>query len=107
MRASYFLMPLLALPACETAAPQQANPASPAAAFVVPMDPGTIQCALLNNPSALAAASEWAMGRARAAALSGRVAGVPDQATVNSDLTNYCSENPNDAVRSAVSQIGL
>ncbi|MCF2870251.1 hypothetical protein L0664_04155 [Octadecabacter sp. G9-8] len=107
MRALFLILPLMALPACEMAAPQQAVPAAADVAVPIPMDPGTMQCALLSNSNALAAASDWAMGRARAAALSGRIAGVPDQATVTSNLARYCSANGNDTVRSAAAQIGF
>lgn len=107
MRVKLLILPLLALPACDAAAPQQAVPAQPASAFSVPMDPGTIQCRSLSNTNALAAASQWAMGRARAAALAGRIASAPDESTVSSNLANYCSANQSDTVRSAVSGIGL
>jgi hypothetical protein len=71
------------------------------------MDPGTLQCSALSNSNALAAATDWSMGRARAAALSGRISGVPDQASITSNIASYCRTNPNDNLRTAVMQIGF
>ena len=107
MRTIFLALPVLALHACApapTAAPEGAASAAP---FAVPMDPGGISCAHLSNPQALAAASEWAMGQARAAVLAGRIAAVPAAQDVASGLAAYCSGNRGDTVRRAVAQIGL
>lgn len=107
MRALFLILPLAALPACAVAPQQQSAPAAADVAINIPMDPGTMQCALLSNSNALTAASDWTMGRARAAALSGRVATVPDQSVVTSNLANYCSANQSDTVRGAANQLGF
>jgi hypothetical protein len=39
--------------------------------------------------------------------LSGRVAAVPDAATLSNNLARYCSANGSDTVRVAASQLGL
>jgi len=61
----------------------------------------------LSNPVALAAATDWTMGQARAAALAGRIGGVPDAATVSSGLAGYCNANGGDSVRTAAAQLGI
>jgi hypothetical protein len=110
MRLFLLMLPIAALGACGTPAPQSetsisAVPAS--AVFDLPMDPGLIQCDRLTNPAALSAASNWALGQARAGGLSGRVAAVPDAATLSNNLAQYCSANGGDTVRIAASQLGL
>jgi hypothetical protein len=110
MRLFLLMLPIAALSACGTPAPQSETPISavPASAvFDLPMDPGLIQCDRLTNPAALSAASNWALGQARAGGLSGRVAAVPDAATLSNNLARYCSANGGDTVRVAVAQLGL
>jgi len=107
MRALLFTLPFIALSACGTPAQQQTASASVDTVIDIPMDPGTLRCTLLGNSNAQTAATDWVMGRARAAALSGRIANVPDQAGVASNLATYCRANPNATVRDASAQIGF
>lgn len=107
MRSIYMTLPFVVLAACATPnAPQQNGETAVAAPFNVPMDPGLIQCGQLSNPSALAAATDWTMGQARAAALSGRVGGVPSAADISVNIASYCRANQNQSVRSAASALG-
>ena len=104
MRLFLLMLPIAALGACGTPAPQSETPISavPASAvFDLPIDPGQIQCDRLTNPAALSAASNWALGQARAGGLSGRVAAVPDAATLSNNLGRYCSPDGSDTVRIA------
>jgi hypothetical protein len=106
MRLFLLIVPMAALGACGAPAPQSETPISavPASAvFDLPMDPGQIQCDRLTNPAALSGASNWAFGQARAGTLSGRVAAVPDAATLSNNLARYCSPNGSDTVRIAAS----
>ena len=108
MRRFQFVLPIVALSGCISPAPQT-NDAMPVAAapFDVPMDPGLIRCSALSNPNALSAATEWALGQARAAALAGRIGGVPDAGAVSSGLAAFCAANSSANVRSAAAQIGV
>ena len=107
MRMTMLILPLLALPACAVQAPQAAAPVTAAAPFSVPMDPGTISCAALSNPAAVDAATDWAMGRARAALLAGRISSLPDTLSLGSSLATFCRENSASTVRDAAAQLGL
>lgn len=110
MRLTLLAIPALVLGAC-TAMPQQAATPSastaPIAAFETPMDPGLIGCSDLTNPNALAAATQWTIGQARAGVLAGRVANIPEQGALAQSFTTYCSENPNSTVRMAALQWGF
>ncbi|AKS45699.1 hypothetical protein SAMN05444287_0797 [Octadecabacter temperatus] len=110
MRLTLLVIPAFALGAC-TAVPQQtvsttASP-EPIAAFEVPMDPGLIRCSSLTNPNALAAATQWTIGQARAGVLAGRVAELPNEGNLAQTFTAYCAENPNNTVRAAAVHWGL
>lgn len=104
-----FTIPLLALAACTGPVGPDAipDPQANALPFDVPMDPGSISCAQLSNPSALAAATEWATGQARAAALAGRSEAVPPSNVLSQNLGIYCSANRSDTVRTATREIGF
>jgi len=107
MRALLFILPIAALPACETTAPQSAAmPLEAPAPITIPMDPGTLSCTSLQNPTAMLAASDWTLGRARAAALSGRIQAIPDPALIGSNLVDFCIANPSGTVRAAAQQSG-
>jgi len=106
MRFLFATLPLVALGACVSSAPQAVTQTAAAAPFVVPMDPGSIRCEQLTNPVALAAATDWAMGQARADLLSGKIATLPEAATVAGRLTSYCTSNSAATLRSAVAQLG-
>jgi hypothetical protein len=107
MRSFLFLLPIAALCGCAPPAPQSGAAAPVAAPFDVPMDPGLIRCGALNNPLALSAATDWALGQARAAALAGRITGVPDAPSLSNSLATYCSANGGDSVRTAAAQLGI
>lgn len=103
-------VPLIGLAACGAPALGPQTPTDAAAVtapFDVPMDPGLIRCAQISNPAALAAATDWAMGQARAGLLSGRTASLPDAADLSSNLASYCSANRGDTIRAATAQIGI
>lgn len=112
MRAHFLTRPALALPlivlaACGAPALQSSGGAPEAAApFTMPMDPGLIRCEQLSNPTALEAATQWALGRARAAALAGTIAGIPDTATLSGNLAAYCRSNRGETIRTATAQLG-
>ena len=109
MRLILLLAPLT-LAACAAPAPL-AVPAGAAqvaaAGFDVPMDPGAIRCQSLGNPTALAAATEWSMGQARAGVLSGRTATLPEASSLSSNLARYCDANRQATVRAAAAQLGV
>jgi len=81
--------------------------ASPAAPFVVPMDPGQISCANLSNQSALNEATAWTMGRARAAVLAGRRAQTPSEPELAQSLITFCNRNSGANLSSAATQLGV
>lgn len=97
------------LVACGATAPAPAptNGAATAGPFVVPMDPGQITCGAVANPTALTSATFWAMGRARAAVLAGRLAAEPSEADVSQSIASYCAANPAATVRDAAVQLGV
>jgi len=112
MRLFLLTLPIVSLSACattdfrpqpsiQTSAPVVAGP------FIVPIDPGTIRCANLSNPTALTAATDWALGKARGAALAGTLGAVPDTSVLSGNLASHCSANPNDTVRGAAQQFGI
>ena len=107
MRRFLVLLPIVALGGCVSPAPQDNEAAPVAAPFDVPMDPGLIRCSALTNPVALNAATDWTLGQARAAALSGRINGVPDAASLSNSLASYCRSNSGSTVRSAAAQLGI
>lgn len=94
-------------PAPQPDSAQPDNPQAIAAAFQMPMDPSLISCGALINVNALNAATEWTMGRARAAVLSGQSATVPDASTISADLTRFCRNNPSATIGAAGPLIGL
>jgi len=119
MRRILMILPLAMLAACTTPPSQSgiqnnaAQTGAPGASvqtttiFTVPMDPGLIPCAALNNPTALNVATEWTMGQARAAALTGRIATTPDTTSVASNLTSFCTANRDETIRAAAKQLGF
>lgn len=106
MRLPIAILPIAALGACVSPAPQAVTQTAAAAQFVVPMDPGSIRCQQLANPAALAAATDWAMGQARADLLSGKIATLPETATVSGRLTSFCNSNSGATLRNAAAQLG-
>lgn len=108
MRLTLMIVPMITLGACTSPTLQTSAQATPqvAAIFDIPMDPGLIGCDRLSNPAALAAASEWAMGQARARVISGQSSSLPDLTTMSANLSAYCSANSGDTVRAAVGQLG-
>ncbi len=107
MRKILITLPCIALTACMGQSPTQTEtPASQAAPFVVPMDPGAIPCSALSNPNALTAATEWATGQARARILSGASTQPPSTSAISTDLASYCRANGTDVVRNAARAIG-
>lgn len=117
MRLTLMLLALAGISACAAPALQSNAPAlqsnaGPAAAavdvaFDVPMDPGSIRCQQLTNPNALAAATEWGMGQARANVLSGRASTLPDQTVLAGNIAAYCAANGGETIRTAVAQLGV
>lgn len=102
------MIPAMWLAACAAPQPPAAVQSTAAPApFEVPMDPGAISCASLSNPTALVAATDWVMGRARAAVLAGTADALPTADTVATNLANYCSANGSDRLRTAAAQLGL
>ncbi|WP_143515329.1 hypothetical protein [Pseudooctadecabacter jejudonensis] len=94
----------LALAACGAApAPQSTatNTTALAAPFTVPMDPGQIRCSDLSNPAAATAATDWALGRARAAVLSGTSAAAPTDVDMRAELMAACANAASSTVRQA------
>lgn len=107
MRLLLLMVASLSLLGC-TAAPMQPNETAPFnAPFEAPMDPGTIQCRSLTSPAALEIATDWAMGQARAAVMSGNLTDVPDRAAMADSLTRYCGVNPSDSIADAIGQSGI
>lgn len=100
------VLPVVALTACAVPSPQSATPVA-AAPFNAPMDPGMISCGQLSNPAALAVATDWALGQARAGILAGTQTDLPSADTISSSLGSYCSANPSDTLRTASRQIGI
>ena len=100
---------IMGLSACLGPAPQSADPA-PAVqttiAFTAPMDPGMISCTALSNPAALAVATDWTMGQARAAVMAGRMATAPTPDAMSVALANYCTANGSSNVRTAARTMG-
>ena len=110
MRLTLLAIPTLALGACAITPQQSATPpagAVPIAAFEVPMDPGLIRCSALTNQTALAAATQWTIGQARAGVLAGRVANLPDEESLAQAFAIYCPENSESTVRMAAVHWGL
>lgn len=111
MRSFLFLAPALLLAACASAPVQQnapqSGPAQAAAPFTMPMDPGALPCAQLGNPAALAEATEWTLGLARAAVLSGRLAAAPDAASTSAALAAFCAGNGSATLRAAAASLGV
>jgi len=108
MRIKLALLGCISLEACATALEPTVAPAPVAAVpFVVPSDPGKISCNSLNNPNALTEATNWALGRARAAVLSGRLSDVPASETITQNLSTYCNANQSANLAAAVTQMGL
>ena len=108
MRVKLALLGCISLGACATA-PEPTVSAVPVAAaqFTVPTDPGKISCTSLNNPNALGEATNWALGRARAAVLSGRISDVPTSETITQNVLTYCNANQSANLAAAVTQMGL
>ena len=110
MRLTLLVIPALTLSACAVV-PQQAAPptasAEPISAFAIPMDPGLIRCSALTNPTALAAATQWTIGQARAGVLAGRVTTAPDETSLAQTFASYCSGNPDSTVRAAAVNWGF
>ncbi|MCF2904315.1 hypothetical protein L0666_04900 [Octadecabacter sp. CECT 8868] len=107
MRYLFLALPVAALSACIAPAPQSTSDAAVVAQpFTMPMDPGLVRCDQLTNPAALAAATDWALGRARAAVLAGRLSTVPDATTVSGALAAHCQSNRNDILRNAAASVG-
>lgn len=109
MRLEFSLIALAGLAACTVAPTPAAQPATTEtpAPFNVPMDPGQIRCASLRNPIALSEATQWTLGRARAAVLSGRLPNVPSAETISQNLTGYCGSNPTNTLEMAADQFGV
>jgi hypothetical protein len=98
---------IIGLSACLDPAPQSDDPAvQTTIAFTAPMDPGIISCAALSNPAALAVATEWTMGQARAAVMAGRMASAPKPDAMSVALANYCTANETSNVRAAARTMG-
>ena len=108
MRIKLALLGCISLGACATAPePSVSQVPVVAAQFVVPTDPGKISCSSLTNPNALSEATNWTLGRARAAVLSGRISNVPLSETITQNLSTYCNANQSANLATAVTQIGL
>ncbi|MBU2992968.1 hypothetical protein Q4555_02800 [Octadecabacter sp. 1_MG-2023] len=102
MRYLFLALPVATLSACIAPAPQPTSDAAVLAQpFTMPMDPGLIRCDQLSNTAALDAATDWTLGRARAAVLAGRLSAVPDTLSVSGALSAYCQSNRNDVLRNA------
>lgn len=100
------VLPIVALTACAAPSPQSATPVA-AAPFNAPMDPGLMSCGQLSNPTALAVATEWALGQARGRVLAGTATDLPSADTISSNLGSYCSANQTNTLRTASRQIGI
>lgn len=116
MRLFLLALPVAALSACAVpalntqpaaASGQQPSAAAVAGPFTVPIDPGTISCASLSNPTALMAATDWALGKARGATLAGTLTSVPQTSALSGNLASYCSANPTDTVRGAARRFDI
>lgn len=108
LRLSFSVLPMVVLAACVTPAPNAAStPQAAAAPFSVPMNPGLISCDDLSNPSARAAATDWTMGRMRAAVLAGRRDAVPAPEAVAQELEDSCIANGRDTIQEAAFSMGL
>ena len=107
MRSIVLILSVAALAGCAARSAPPMVATDPATPFEVPMDPGTIRCDQLSNPAALAAATGWVDGRARAAVLSGRRADVPDATALAADLARICAGTPAAAIRDAANQLGI
>ncbi|MEL6957665.1 MAG: hypothetical protein AAGL89_01790 [Pseudomonadota bacterium] len=91
----------LILTGCAAPAPQSSPPLAAATAFAVPMDPGAIGCGDIGNSAALTAATEWSLGQARAALLSGRSAASPTASEMSGQIVSFCAANPDATIRGA------
>ena len=108
MRYDVIFLAIIALSGCTlNSAPIASNVPTVASTFVVPMDPGQISCASLSNSVALAEATNWTLGRARAAELSGRINNAPTAEALSQDLAGYCSANSTQTLASAAAQLGF
>lgn len=112
MRTAFLILTITTLGACEVASPAPnaataAATSAPMAPFVIPMDPGSIRCSALSNPSAAIAARDWMLGQARASVLTARVTPLPDEATLTNNLMNFCASNANATVLQASNAIGI
>ena len=107
MRLFLITLPCIALSACMNTSPQTAAAPVAAAPFTVPMDPGLIPCSALSNPNALAAASEWTLGQARAGIMAGTRSDLPTVDAISAGLSQYCRANGNDVARNAARAIGV
>ena len=90
MRLGLTLIATVGLGACSVATPTATPAPTVTIPFVAPMNPSDIRCADLANPAALNEATNWALGHARAAVISGRLQTVPDAATVSQNLSTFC-----------------
>ncbi len=106
MRLSGTMIICMGLSACGSAiAPTTAATVSDAAPFTAPMDPGQISCSSMTNPTALAEATNWVLGHARAASMSRRLAAVPTADDVSQRIARYCSTTPAANIRAASAQL--
>ena len=107
MRLGLTLLATAGLAACSVATPTETSLPDVATPFLVPMDPGDISCSSLSNPVALNEATNWALGRARAAVISGRLQSPPEAAAVSQSLSAFCSANSTSKIASAAAQLGF
>ena len=110
MRRPVLIITLTAVSAC--AAPGGSDDASASSGaealpFTVPMDPGTISCAEIANPAALAVGTDWTLGQARAALLAGTRSDLPAADTVSAALASFCAANPSARLRDAAGSLGI